>query len=84
MAAPSLARSLRSGATSTEAIPVVILEASEWLRNTPVIVKEAYVNPSVIVLFEQGKVAGLGRQRDGAVLALALLDSGAGQCLKWL
>ncbi len=75
VAALSLARSQRSGATSPDAVTAAIREASEWLHNTPAIARDSYVNPRVIALFEQGKVASLGRQHDSAVLAL--LTSGA-------
>lgn len=77
VAAISLARSRRSGATSPTAVTAAIREAAQWLHNTPSIAKESYVNPRVIALFEQGKVAGLNRQRDSSVLAL--LASGTGK-----
>lgn len=70
VAACSLARSLRSGATSPEAVTAAVREAAAWLHNTPAIARDSYVNPRVTTLFEQGTVAELGGQRDRAVLAL--------------
>ncbi|RAN76758.1 DNA topoisomerase I [Bacillus sp. SRB_336] len=70
VAALSLARSFRSGATSPEAVAAAIRDAAEWLHNTPAIARDSYVNPRVIALFEQGIVARPGRQKDRAVLAL--------------
>ncbi|WP_287930116.1 DNA topoisomerase IB [Arthrobacter sp.] len=70
VAALSLARSSRSGATSPEAVTAAIREAAEWLHNTPAVARDSYVNPRVIALFEQGIVAASGRQKDRAVLAL--------------
>lgn len=75
VAALSLARSQRSGTTSPEAVDAAIGEASEWLHNTRAIARDSYINPRVIVLFEQGKVAALNRQPDSAVLGL--LTAGA-------
>lgn len=76
VAAVSLARTYRMGVSSPDAVTASIRDASEWLHNTPTIAKESYVNPRVVALFEQGKVASLNRQRDSAVLEL--LTSGAG------
>ncbi|MGN5734531.1 DNA topoisomerase IB [Arthrobacter psychrochitiniphilus] len=70
VAAVSLARSHRLGASSPDAVTAAIRDASVWLHNTPTIAKESYVNPRVIALFEQGKVAAPKRQRDSAVLEL--------------
>ncbi|MHA7175980.1 DNA topoisomerase IB [Arthrobacter sp. Sr24] len=70
VAAVSLARSYRMGASSPDAVTAAIRDASAWLHNTPTIAKESYVNPRVVALFEQGKVAALNRQRDSAVLEL--------------
>ena len=66
----SLARSQRVGASSPEAVTAAVRDAADWLHNTPAIAKESYINPRVIGLFEQGRVADLKRQRDSAVLAL--------------
>lgn len=71
-AALSLARSQRSGASSPAAVTAAIKDAAAWLHNTPSIARDSYVNPRVIALFEQGKVASLRRQRDAAVLALLM------------
>lgn len=70
VAALSLARSFRTGATSPEAVTAAIRDAAAWLHNTPSIARDSYVNPRVIALFEQGTVAAHGRQKDRAVLAL--------------
>lgn len=70
VAALSLARSARAGETSPTAVTAAILDASRWLHNTPTVAKDSYVNPRVLALFEQGKVAVLNRQPDSAVLAL--------------
>lgn len=77
VAALSLGRSLRAGATSPEAVTAAVGEAAQWLHNTPAIARASYVNPRVIELFERGVVADGQRQPDSAVLAL-LLD-GASQ-----
>ncbi|WP_315914904.1 DNA topoisomerase IB [Arthrobacter sp. lap29] len=77
VAAVSLARSHRLGASSPDAVTAAIRDASVWLHNTPTIAKESYVNPRVIALFEQGKVAAPKRQRDSAVLEL--LTTGSAQ-----
>nr|WP_237759846.1 DNA topoisomerase IB [Arthrobacter alpinus] len=69
-AALSLARSARAGETSPTAVTTAILDASQWLHNTPTIAKDSYVNPRVLAMFEQGRVAVLNRQPDSAVLAL--------------
>ncbi len=69
-AALSLARAHRSGASSPAAVTAAIKDAAAWLHNTPAIARDSYINPRVIALFEQGKVAALNRQPDGAVLAL--------------
>ncbi|WP_052136686.1 DNA topoisomerase IB [Arthrobacter sp. PAMC 25486] len=66
----SLARSYRLGASSPDAVTAAIQDASVWLHDTPTIAKDSYVNPRVVALFEQGKVAALNRQRDSAVLEL--------------
>ncbi|MBV1780817.1 DNA topoisomerase IB [Paeniglutamicibacter sp. ABSL32-1] len=78
VAALSLSRSLRAGVTSPEAVTMAVHEAADWLHNTPEIARDSYVDPRVIDLFEQGKVADLRRQPDRAVLAL-LLPPGAKQ-----
>lgn len=70
VAAMSLARSQRSGATSPAAVTAAIRDASQWLHNTPAVARDSYVNPRVIALFEQGKVADRKRSPDSAVLAL--------------
>lgn len=70
VASISLARSQRAGSSSPEAITAAIRDAADWLHNTPTVAKESYINPRVIGLFEQGKVADLKRQIDSAVLAL--------------
>lgn len=70
VAAVSLARSYRMNASSPDAVTAAIRDASVWLHNTPTIAKDSYVNPRVVALFEQGKVASLNRQRDSAVLEL--------------
>lgn len=76
VAALSLARSQRAGTPAPAAVAAAILEASQWLHNTPSIAKDSYINPRVIALFEHGKVAVLTRQRDSAVLALLTGGSG--------
>ena len=75
VAALALARSQRSGSSSPDTVAAAIREASEWLHNTPAIARDSYVNPRVIALFEQGRVASLVPQPDRAVLAL--LTTGA-------
>lgn len=70
VAAISLARAKRSGATSPKAAAAAMRDAAKWLHNTPSVARDAYVNPRVVALFEQGKVASLDRKADGAVLAL--------------
>lgn len=70
VAALALARSRRPGVSSPEAISAAIQEASVWLHNTPAVAKGSYVNPLVITLFEQGRVAARDRQADKAVLQL--------------
>lgn len=70
VAALSLARSRRAGVSSLEAVSAAIQEASEWLHNTPAVAKGSYVNPQVITLFEQGRVAARACQADKAVLDL--------------
>lgn len=70
VAALSLARSQRSGASSRDAVAAAMREASPLLHNTPAIARDSYVNPPVIALFEQGHVAPRTRQSDRAVLAL--------------
>jgi DNA topoisomerase-1 len=77
VAAISLARARRSGATSPDAVTAAIREAAQWLHNTPSIARESYVNPRVIALFEQGTVATLNQQRDRSVLALLTDGSGS-------
>ncbi|WP_343320625.1 DNA topoisomerase IB (plasmid) [Arthrobacter sp. TMP15] len=76
VAAISLSRSFRSGSTSPEAAKAAIHDAAEWLHNTPSVAKGSYINPRVIALFEQGRVANLKRQKDGAVLALLTGEAG--------
>lgn len=75
VAALSLARSQRSGATSPAAVTAAIRDASDWLHNTPTVARDSYVNPRVIALFEQGRVADLKRKPDSAVLALLVGES---------
>lgn len=75
VAAVSLARSHRTGATSPNAVTAAIREASQWLHNTPAIARDSYVNPRVVALFEQGKVVALNRQHDSAVLDLLTAGS---------
>lgn len=70
VAACSLSRSSRSGASSPQAMTAAVREAAEWLHNTPTVARESYVNPRVLALFEQGIVADLARNRDSAVYAL--------------
>lgn len=76
VAALSLARSLRVGATSPEAVTAAIDEAAQWLQNTPAIARGSYVNPRVVELFERGVVADPRRQADRAVLALLMEGDG--------
>lgn len=79
VAARSLSRSLHTGATSPEAVKAAIQEAADWLHNTPAVARDSYVNPRVIALFEQGKVADFHRQKDRAVLALLSEGVGSGR-----
>ena len=72
VAALSLGRSLRAGATSPDAVAAAIDEAAAWLHNTPAVARGSYVNPRVIDLFERGVVADPRRQADRAVLALLM------------
>ncbi|MGB9036628.1 MAG: DNA topoisomerase IB [Paeniglutamicibacter sp.] len=76
VAALSLARSLRAGATSPEAVTAAIDEAAQWLHNTPAVARGSYVNPRLIDLFERGVVADPRRQPDRAVLALLMEGDG--------
>ena len=69
-AARSLARSHRSGSSSPEAVKVAVEAAAELLHNTPTVAREAYINPRVIDLFEQGTVVELRGQPDKALLKL--------------
>lgn len=75
VAAISLARSHRGNVSSPAAITAAVKDAAQWLHNTPTVAKASYINPEVIALFEQGKVAALNRQPDQAVLALLTADS---------
>ncbi|MEO8220317.1 MAG: DNA topoisomerase IB [Specibacter sp.] len=70
VAALSLARSHGSQVPEPEAVGAAVDAAATWLHNTPAIARGSYINPRVILLFEQGMVANLNRQRDSAVLAL--------------
>lgn len=78
VAALSLSRSLRSGATSPGAVTAAVNEAAIWLRNTPAVARASYVNPRIITLFEQDRVVDPRRQSDSAVLALLLDGDGDG------
>lgn len=78
VAARSLARSRRAGATSPEAATAAIQEAAAWLHNTPAVARDSYVNPRVIDLFERGLVADTRRQPDSAVLKLLMTGESAG------
>lgn len=69
-AARSLARAHQSGSSSPEAVKVAVEAAAELLHNTPTVAREAYINPRVIDLFEQGKVVELRGQPDQALLKL--------------
>ncbi|MFQ4148148.1 DNA topoisomerase IB [Arthrobacter sp. LAPM80] len=70
VAACSLSRSLHSGTTSPDAVTAAIADAAAWLHNTPSVAREAYINPRVIALYEQGIVADLRKGRDRAVYEL--------------
>ncbi|POH57833.1 DNA topoisomerase IB [Arthrobacter glacialis] len=72
VAALSLSRSHRSGVPEPEAISEAVDAAATWLHNTPAIARGSYINPRVLLLFEQGVVANLKRQPDSAVLALLM------------
>lgn len=76
VAARSLSRSLRAGASSPEAAGAAINDAARWLHNTAAVARDAYVNPRVVELFEKGRVADTRRQPDRAVLALLLEGEG--------
>jgi len=69
-AARSLARAYRAGTSAPEAVTAAVQDAATWLHNTPAIARSSYVNPRVIALFEQGRVADFHRQPDRAVLSL--------------
>ena len=69
-AALSLARALRAGPPSPEAVAAAIQDAADWLHNTPAVARDSYVNPRVILLFEQGRAADPGSRPDRAVLTL--------------
>jgi DNA topoisomerase-1 len=77
VAAVSLGRAQRAGATSPEAVTAAIQEAADWLHNTPAVARDSYVNPRVIALFERGVVADPRQRPDRAVLDL-LLDGREG------
>ncbi|GAA5226417.1 DNA topoisomerase IB [Paeniglutamicibacter antarcticus] len=76
VAARSLARARKIGATSPEASKAALQEAATWLHNTPAVARDSYVNPRVIDLFERGVVANLSRQPDKSVLSLLMDGSG--------
>lgn len=72
VAALSLGRAQRTGATSPEAVTAAIQETADWLHNTPAVARVSYVNPRVIALFERGRVADPRHRPDRAVLDLLL------------
>ncbi|MGB9033472.1 MAG: DNA topoisomerase IB [Paeniglutamicibacter sp.] len=76
VAALALSRALKAGTQVPEAATQAIRAAADWLHNTPAVAREAYVDPRVFELFEQGKVADPRRQPDRAVLGLLLHNEG--------
>jgi DNA topoisomerase-1 len=70
VAARSLARALRAGDSSPDAVTVAVKDAAEWLHNTPSVARDSYVDPRVVKHFEQGRAADFRRQPDRAVLDL--------------
>lgn len=70
VAALSLSRSHHLGVPELKGVGMAVDAAAAWLHNTPAIAQGSYINPRVILLYEQGVVANLKRQRDSAVLAL--------------
>ncbi|GER23106.1 hypothetical protein NCCP1664_16020 [Zafaria cholistanensis] len=69
-AALSLAEAAEKGMDLAAAVKAAVKATAERLHNTPDVARSAYIDPRVIELFEQGRVADRALQPDRAVLQL--------------
>ncbi|GAA3680025.1 DNA topoisomerase IB [Arthrobacter ginkgonis] len=69
-AALTLSEASQKGTDLAAAVTAAVRATAERLHNTPAVARSAYIDPRVIELFEQGRVADRALQPDRAVLQL--------------